>query len=291
MVRLAWAVAGGVVLALAVGVVVLDHRQAARGAPSLFGIPWSRDTARDPAAPARPTRATAPGGHRPGAPAAAVGRIAIIIDGLGSRADVFERVLAVGRPLTIAVLPELPLSRRIIRDASRAGLEVLLQVPLEPHRVPHRDPGPGALLVSMPPAEITRRVRQLLAGSPGVVGVATHMGSRFTEDATRMQALLEAVREQKLLFVDSLSTHRSAGYDLARTMGMRAARRQVLLDPDEGEATGRARLVEAERWAERRGTVVAIAHGRLTTVRLLEEAVRRWDALGLRLVPVSELAS
>jgi polysaccharide deacetylase 2 family uncharacterized protein YibQ len=282
------------VLALGVGVVLLDHRQAARGAPSLLGIPWSREAGR--AAPAG-AAAVSPGGSTgegrgggarlPGG----IGRIAVIVDELGGRPEVLERVLALSRPVTIAVLPGLPLSRRIVRDASRAGLEVLLQLPLEAYRLPGQDPGPGPLLVSMAPAEVTRRTRQLLDSAPGVAGVLTHMGSRFTEDHERMGALLEAVRSQNLLFVDGLTTHRSAGYDVARAMGVRAARRQVLLDPDESEATARARLLETERWASRRGSVVAIGRGRPSTIRAIEEALRRWDALGLRVVPISALAT
>jgi polysaccharide deacetylase 2 family uncharacterized protein YibQ len=65
----------------------------------------------------------------------------------------------------------------------------------------------------------------------------------------------------------------------------------VRLDPDESEATVRRRLIETERWALRRGSVVAIARGRLMTIGALEEAARRWDALGLRMVPISALAS
>jgi polysaccharide deacetylase 2 family uncharacterized protein YibQ len=115
------------------------------------------------------------------------------------------------------------------------------------------------------------------------------MGSRFTEDGPRMQALLEVVRRENLYFVDSLTTHRSQGYDLARRMGVRAARRQVFVDPDGREATGRARLAEVEAWALERGTVVAVAHGRLLTLRLLREVLPRWEARGLQLVSVSTL--
>jgi polysaccharide deacetylase 2 family uncharacterized protein YibQ len=63
----------------------------------------------------------------------------------------------------------------------------------------------------------------------------------------------------------------------------------VFLDPDESEATMRGRLLEVERRAERRGTVIALGHGRLLTVGLLEEALPRWERLGYRLVPVSHL--
>ena len=56
-------------------------------------------------------------------------------------------------------------------------------------------------------------------------------------------------------------------------------------------------LIEAERagwgevaaWAERRGEVIVIAHGRPLTARLLREHIARWEARGLRVVPVSEL--
>ncbi len=280
--RLVWVVVGALVVALAVGVVWLDRRQARRGAPSLLGFPW-RDGAARPAPVATPPAPPARGN------AAGAGRIAVIVDELGGRVDVFERLVALRRPLTVAVLPELPLSRQIARDAARAGLEVLVQLPLEPYHFPEVDPGPGVLLISMTPEEVTRRTRRHLAGLPGAVGVATRMGSRFTEDRARMRALLEPVFLQGLFFVDSLTTQRSVGYDLARALGIPAARRQVFLDPDESEATARARFAAAERWAARRGSVVVIGHGRLLTVRLLEEALPRWDARGLSVVPVSEL--
>jgi polysaccharide deacetylase 2 family uncharacterized protein YibQ len=273
--RLPWVVVGILVAALVAGVVLLDRRQAARGQPSvLSGFGWP-EAARPPASRARASRRPA--------------RVAVIVDELGGRADVAERVLALRRPVGVAVLPELPLSRRIARDAARAGLEVLVQLPLEPYRFPEADPGPGRLLASMPPAEVTRRTRQHLAAVPGAVGVVTHMGSRFTEERRQMRAVLDPVLLQGLFFVDSLTTPRSVGYDLARSLGVPAGRRQVFVDPDESEATARARLRAVERWATSRGGVLAIAHGRLLTVRLLEETLPEWEARGLRLVPVSEL--
>jgi polysaccharide deacetylase 2 family uncharacterized protein YibQ len=137
--------------------------------------------------------------------------------------------------------------------------------------------------------EVTRRTRGHLAGMPGAVGVLTRMGSRFTEDRPHMRALLEPVFLQRLFFVDSLTSQGSVGYDVARGLGIPAARRQVFVDPDETEASARAGLAEVERWARRRGSVVAIAHGRVLTLGLLAAALARWEAAGLRLVPVSEL--
>src|SRR5262249_15129472 len=211
--------------------------QTQRGAASILGLPWSHAAGRPATRPAPPAgRARAGGG----------GRIAVVVDELGSRGDVVARLLALGRPLTLAVLPGLAPSRQIARDGARAGLELLVQLPLEPYRFPEDDPGPGVLTLAMSPDEITRRTRQHLAALPGAAGVATRMGSRFTEDRSRMRAVLEPVYLQGLFFVDSQTTTQSVGYDLARSLGIAAARRQVFLDPDESEATARARFEAAE---------------------------------------------
>src|SRR5262245_32703320 len=281
--RLLGIAAAALILALAVGVVVLDRQQARRGERSILSLPWS---AGNPPAPPRPATA------RPARPDRGTGRlvrVAVIVDELGGRGDVFEQVVGLGRPVTVAVLPELPLTRRLAREAARAGLEVLLQLPLEPYRFPEVDPGPGALLTTMAPDEVTRRTRQQLAAIPGAVGVVTGMGSRFTEDRPRMRALLEPVFFQRLLFVDSLTTHRSVGYDVARALGIPSGRRQVFVDPDESEATARTQLLEVERLASRRESVIVIAHGRPLTLQLLGEALPRWEARGIVLVRVSEL--
>ena len=297
MPRVVWVVVAAMALVMAGGILALDRRQVQRGAPSLFALPWSGARGARPAVVADPPTGTLPGTGAGLGPARArrsdggPRRIALLVDELGARGDAFDAVLALGRPLTVAILPELPLSRRLAREAARAGLEVTLELPLEPYGFPAVDPGPGVLLVSMTPEDVTRRTRRFLAGFPEVSGVATGMGSRFTEDRLRMRAVLEAVRGEGRYFVDGMTSGWSVGFDEARALGLPAARRQVLLDPDEDEATVRERVEEVERWAQRRGAVLAVAHGRRLTLRLLAEAIPRWEAHGLRLVPVSLLVT
>jgi polysaccharide deacetylase 2 family uncharacterized protein YibQ len=296
MPRVVWVVVAVVVLATVAGILALDRRQAQRGAASLFALPWSRSrvTGAAPASGSGGARVGAAAEPRPGRthrPEPTPRRIALLIDELGARADVFDAVLALGRPVTVGVLPELPLSRRIAWEAARAGLEVALELPLEPYRFPAVDPGPGVLLVSMAPEDVSRRTRRFLASLPGAAGVTTGMGSRFTEDRVRMRAVLEAMRGEGRYFVDGMTSGWSVGFDEARTLGVPTARRQVLLDPEEDEATVRERLDAAEHWASRRGAVLAVAHGRRLTLRLLAEALPRWEAHGLRVVPVSAVVS
>jgi uncharacterized protein len=287
-----WKALAGLIVLLLIAVVGLDQWQARRGEASLFGRgligsppPWSVA----PAAPSLPRASLAlepaPAPPPPGAP-----RIAVIVDDLGGRRDVFDVLREIRRPLTVAVLPGLPLSTSIARDAFRAGMEVLLDVPMEPYRYPELDPGPGVLLASMSPGEIQRVVGTQLETVAPAVGVMNRMGSRLTEDRTRMRAMIEVLAARRLFLVDAYTSSQSLAFDEARGAGVRAARRQILVDHARGDAGDRVRWDEVAGWAERRGEVIVVAHGHPLTVRLLKEYVPRWEARGLRLVPVSTLA-
>ncbi|MGH7299561.1 MAG: divergent polysaccharide deacetylase family protein [Candidatus Rokuibacteriota bacterium] len=283
-----WQALAGIIVLLLIAVVGLDRWQARSGeaslfGPDLFGASPRRAVSPTPAKLPRSSPEVAP--LPPGAP-----RVAVIVDDLGSRRDVFDVLREIRRPLTVAVLPALPLSATIARDASRAGMEVLLELPMEPYRYPEVDPGPGALLMSMPPGEIQQIVGSHLEAVPRAVGVINRMGSRLTEDRPRMRAVLEVLAARRLFLVDAYTSSQSVAFDEARDAGVRAARRQILVDHARGESGDRARWDEVAGWAERRGEVVVVAHGHPLTARLLKEYVPRWEARGLRLVPVSQLA-
>ncbi|HEY7652907.1 MAG TPA: divergent polysaccharide deacetylase family protein [Methylomirabilota bacterium] len=285
-----WQALAGLIVLLLVAVVGLDQWQARRGEASLFGsdllgLGRARSAAPAPAALPRGTPGPETAPPPPGAP-----RVAVIVDDLGGRRDVLDLLREIRRPLTVAVMPARPLSAPIARDAARAGMEVLLDLPMEPYRYPELDPGPGALLMSMPPAEVQRVVGAHLEALAPAVGVINRMGSRFTEDRPRMRALLEVLAARRLFLVDAYTSSQSVAFDEARDAGVRAARRQILVDHARGEVGDRIRWDEVAGWAERRGEAIVVAHGHPLTVRLLKEYVPRWEARGLRLVPVSQLA-
>ena len=305
-----WTALAGLIAVLLIAVVGLDQWQSRRGEPSLFGLPWGSSPAPAASAPVRAVpkpRDPLPASSTPSAPQSrlapqppqiprppqaltSASRVAIIVDDLGARRDVFDPLRDIRRPLTIAVLPGLPLSEWTAREAAAAGMEVILDLPMEPYRFPEVDPGPGALLMTMSPQELQAQVGAHLASVPGAVGVTNHMGSRMTEDRQRMRTVLEVLAGRRLFLVDGLASNLSLAYDEAKVLGLRAGRRQVIVDHKGGEAGDRMRWDEVAWWAERRGEVIVIAHGHPLTVRLLREYVPRWEARGIRLVPVSQLA-
>ncbi|MDR7606296.1 MAG: divergent polysaccharide deacetylase family protein, partial [Armatimonadota bacterium] len=219
-------------------------------------------------------------------------RVAVVLDDAGMRLDELDRALRVGRPLTLAILPGLPHSEELARRARQAGLEVLLHLPMEPE-----DPelasqlGELAVRVDMAEEDIVRTVKSALRAVPGAVGVNNHMGSKATADPRVMRAVLRALREDGMFFVDSRTTPKSSAEVVAKELGVRVARRMVFLDNDPSPEAVRTQIRQLVELARRHGSAVAIGHAnRPHTAEVLAEMVPEMERAGVRLVPVGELA-
>jgi len=212
--------------------------------------------------------------------------IAIVIDDIGMDRLRSLRAMALEAPLTMAMLPYAPDIERQARMARVAGHEVLVHLPLEPHR-PSADPGPNHLAMDQDAAELQALLRWNLSQLGGYVGISNHMGSRFTEDPRRMRWLMSEVRARGLLFLDSLTSNASAGRRAAELTGVPFAERDVFLDNEQSAGEVRFRLSELEAAARRQGFAVGIGHPHDATIdvlrRWLPEARRR----GFAIVPIS----
>src|SRR5262249_45018421 len=225
-----------------------------RGGPSLSGPPWRASPPPAASAPVLPRpKDLSPPPAAPSPGRAGALRIAVIVDDLGARRDVFDGLREIRRPLTVAVLPGLPLSEWTAREATQSGMEVLLDLPMEPYRYPEVDPGPGALLMAMTSQELQTQMGAHLASVPGAVGVTNHMGSRMTEDRARMRTVLDVMAGRRLFLVDGLTSNLSVAYDEAKAQGLRAGRRQVTVDHMAGEAGGRGGRGGGGRGGGKRG--------------------------------------
>ncbi len=221
-------------------------------------------------------------------PPPATGRVAIIFDDAGGSLEQLEPVLALGRPVTVAVLPGLRYTTEVARRAAAAGLEVLLHLPVEPED-PHRALGPGGVRVSMDDREIARVVAAGLAQVPGAVGVNNHMGSRGTADPRVVRAILGVVKARGLFFVDSVTSPRSVAARVAKEMGVPVASRAVFVDTTDDPGAIRAQLRRLMVVARSRGEAVAIGHVTRQTARVLQQMLPEFDREGIVLVPASAL--
>jgi len=288
------ALAAGALL-FALGLLLGQARLPAR--PELSG---SKPRASEPAAKKPASRAAESRRPAPAEPAeepaaqvvavpgpAPVARVAVLIDDLGARTGDVERLLALGVPLSYAVLPYEPRTRQVAALLASRGAELLCHLPMEPEG--SEDPGPGALAEGMSAGEVARRTRAAIDAVPGAVGVNNHMGSRLTADSTTMHAVLGVVAERGLFFVDSRTTAESVAEEIARELGVPTAARDVFLDAEIDAPSIAAELDRLLAIARERGAAIAIAHPHRATLELLERELPRLKARGFELVPVSYL--
>lgn len=215
-------------------------------------------------------------------------RVAIIIDDLGYDRGLARAFASLDIPVSLSVLPMAPRTADIAAEACRTGCELMLHLPMEPKGYPTLNPGPGALLSTMEAREIRDLVRRHLAEVPEAVGVNNHMGSYFTEQGDKMAVVLGELHRKGLFFVDSKTTARSVAYDMARNMGVPAAKRSVFLDND---PASRAVGIQVERLvgvARHRGEAVGIAHPFSGTLEALKRESRKLSE-HVEIVTVSEL--
>lgn len=212
-------------------------------------------------------------------------QISVVVDDLGLDLKAADAIMEAGEPLTLSLLPFRPHTREVAERAHRRGFEVMIHLPMEPRGYPLRDPGKGALLVSMEREEIRRTVRKLLQDVPYARGANNHMGSRFMEDPEKVAVVMEELRKRGLFFLDSLTTPHSQGLSLAQKMGLAAIGRDVFLDNDQDEEAFLKQWRVLLRRARRRGRAVGICHPYPSTIRALREALHTLD--GVELVPLS----
>jgi polysaccharide deacetylase 2 family uncharacterized protein YibQ len=217
-----------------------------------------------------------------------VARLAIIIDDMGYDRGLADAVIALPFPLTVSVLPHLPISSEVAEEAHSRGDEVLLHLPME-SEVDGAKPEEIELRVGMNAGQVSSTVTGMLETVPHVVGVNNHQGSRATSDALLMEALMAVLRDRGLFFIDSRTDAKTVAFDTAKRDGVRAASRKVFLDDTATRQAIIGQLELAGRDAARDGFTIAIGHPRAATIAALAEEVPRLEARGVRLVFVSDV--
>ena len=216
-------------------------------------------------------------------------RLALIIDDGGYNTDKFKKMLEVGKPMTFAILPNTPHGKEAALMAHRAGCEVMLHLPMEPKAEEMYSLEVDTVLTGMKPAEIQRILRDDLAQIPFVRGVNNHMGSRATEDPKVMQALMAALKKEKLYFIDSHTSPQSLGPEAARKAGVAFWQNDRFLDREENLEKIKKATRLAMRKAKKEGKAVAIGHPHPLTARAIREMIPELEKEGIRLVFASEV--
>ncbi len=148
----------------------------------------------------------------------------------------------------------------------------------------------NGLLLGESNEQIASKVKGYLQEIPYAVGANNHMGSSFTESEEKMQPVLQILQERGLFFVDSMTSPKSAGFRLARKMGLKSGTRQVFLDNVQNVQAINAQLQQVADAARRRGSAIAICHPHRTTIQALSDDAPV-EKTGITFVYASQIVS
>ncbi|MCK5913846.1 MAG: divergent polysaccharide deacetylase family protein [Desulfuromusa sp.] len=126
------------------------------------------------------------------------GKIAIIMDDMGSSLSTLKELLQLEVIITPSILPgtsrAMP-ATVLLRDKGR---EYMIHMPMQPRSYPKTNPGANALLLGQSEDKTRNLVRSYLAGVPGAVGGNNHMGSRYTAALEPMRIVLDEMQQHDL---------------------------------------------------------------------------------------------
>ncbi len=216
-------------------------------------------------------------------------KVAIIVDDLGQNSDI-GRFLELGIDLTYAILPGLRKSTYYAEKFNEKNIPYILHMPMEPERYPEVNPGRPVLLNEMNETEMRSALKKAMEDVPGINGLNNHMGSSFTSNPESMSRFLKIAKDKNLFFIDSWTTGRTLGYEMARDYGVKTALNTLFLDnkDDLDYIKGRLRLIKKR--VDPGETMVAICHAqRLNTVSALEKMIPELKIAGVEFVQVEEV--
>ncbi|OGG96314.1 MAG: hypothetical protein A2508_00350 [Candidatus Lambdaproteobacteria bacterium RIFOXYD12_FULL_49_8] len=217
------------------------------------------------------------------------GRLVIIIDDMGSDLGRFKRFAQLNKSLTFAVLPGLAQSKATAELAHQMGVEVLLDIPMEPKSYPQTNPGPGALLLADKPEQMAAKLEANLAQVPFAVGASNHMGSAFVGNQPAMEQVMKGLSDKGLFFLDSRTAPSEIALGQANRFAVPFFSRNLYLDEGADEQSAKAQLDKAIEIAKSHKIAVIVGRSKQSTYEMLAKALPDLKAQGIELVKVSSL--
>ncbi len=229
----------------------------------------------------------------PGLPEVEVrARMALIIDDYGADPGASAGFRGLPGTFTAAVRSNLDGAGRVADEARKAGMEVILDLPLEPKNYPTRSPGDDAILVDLSGREIRKRLGQALDRVGPVPGVKTFMGSLAVEDRDVMRPVLEELQKRGLFFVDATLSLYSTVPELAHEIGVPLYEVTSQSEVDEGRRDAGSigiRFDDLVDTCRRRGYAIGIIHAREGTLTVLRERLPGLAREGIVVLPLSQV--
>jgi polysaccharide deacetylase 2 family uncharacterized protein YibQ len=225
--------------------------------------------------------------HAPAARAVHPARLALIIDDCGQWLTTERGFIALPVRLTLSVLPDVPYSHTIEREAADVNKGVMLHLPME--TLSGLNPGPGKVTTEMGDSAISAQVERDLGDVDLARGVNNHEGSKATADPRVMNDVMTVLARHDRFFIDSRTNRASVAEAIATRDGVATAGRDVFLDNRADIAYTEGQLRIAAAIARRDGSAIAIGHPRPTTLAAVRAMIPELQADGIEFVLAADL--
>jgi polysaccharide deacetylase 2 family uncharacterized protein YibQ len=213
-------------------------------------------------------------------------QVAIIIDDIGYRKSDVQSLYLPGN-ISYAVLPHTPYGKMLALQAKAKNNDVILHIPMEASN--GKKLGPGALTSEMNEDKIRYTLKNAFAEVPFALGINNHMGSKLTQLYDPMAWTMQFLKERNLIFVDSMTTHKSQAESVAKRFGVPSLHRHIFLDNELTHEYISKQFMQLIKDAQTYNSVVAIAHPHPQTVDSLVKLLPLLAQYNIELVPISSL--
>ena len=217
-------------------------------------------------------------------------RIALIIKNLGL-SDTYTKATLELLPedITLSFSHVAPRLKNWVREARQKGHEILLDIPMEPIGFPKNDPGRATLLTSSNEVENLNRLEHIMKQAGGYVGLLGTLGTKFMLHSETFLPVLRSIKQRGLIYVDSRSTSRSLGPELASSIQLPKAFNNVFVDREPSQEKIKNKLDELERIALKRRFAVGIAQPLPITIEILSQWTKRLKTKQIALAPITAI--
>ena len=215
-------------------------------------------------------------------------RIALIVTNLGLSATYTKAALKLlPEDITLSFSHVAPRLKSWIREARQKGHEVLMDIPMEPLGFPKNDPGRATLLTSSNEVENLNRLEHVMKKAGGYVGLLGTFGTKFMLHSETFLPVLKTIKQRGLIYVDSRSTSRSLGPELASSIQLPRAFNNIFIDKEPSNQKIKSKLDELEKIALKKRFAVGIAQPFPLTIEILSQWAEKLKAKQISLAPIT----
>lgn len=214
--------------------------------------------------------------------------VSIIVGGLGiNRTRTRAAIKDLPPEVTLSFAPTADNLRGWVREARRAGHEVLIELPMEPYDYGRQRPHANVMQVAVSTEKNQERLGRLLAQTPGYFGVMNYQGAKFATSSEAVQPIMSTLSEKGLAFFEDGSLIRSEFGASARSSGLAFGKATSWLDarPEADEISQQLMLLEST--ALEQGAALGTAMPFPVTFDILQEWLPTLEDKGIVIAPAS----